>query len=115
VLSRLRKKWRGLKALPAGKRFQTVHEQQQGAPTWVKAVVIAGAVISFGIGVLLTVLPGPAFVFFGLAGALLAVESRWVARALDDGEVAARRKITRFRKWRAKRRAAKRRNAATRA
>jgi hypothetical protein len=115
VLSRLRKKWRGFEALPAGKRFQTIYEQQRGAPAWVKPVVIAGAVISFGIGVLLSVLPGPAFVFYGLAGALLAVESLWVARALDNGELAARRRITRFRKWRAKRRAARRPNADTRA
>jgi hypothetical protein len=65
--------------------------------------------------VLLTILPGPAFVFYGLTGALMAVESRWVARTLDHGELAARRRITRFRKWRMKRRAAGRRNSGTRA
>jgi hypothetical protein len=115
VLSRLRKRWRDFKALPAGKRFQAIYEQQQGSPAWVKPVVIAGAVICFVIGVLLSVLPGPAFVFYGLTGALLAVESRWVARTLDHGELAARKRITRFRNWREKRRTAHRRNADTRA
>jgi len=106
VLTKLRKKWRELKAYPPGKRFQTVHEQQKNAPAWVKPVVIAGAVVAFGIGVLLSILPGPAFVFYGLAGALLAIESAWVARQLDRGEVAARKLLARFRRWRSKRSAA---------
>jgi len=69
-------------------------------------VVILGAVISLGIAVLLSVLPGPAFVFYGLAAALLAIESLWVASALDRGELALRRRLTRFQSWRARRRRA---------
>lgn len=106
VLTKLKKKWRELKSYPPGKRFQTVHEQQKDAPAWVKPVVIAGAVVAFGIGVLLSIMPGPAFVFYGLAGALLATESAWVARQLDRGEVGARKLIARWKRWRSRRKAA---------
>jgi hypothetical protein len=86
LLSKLRSEWRAFKALPPGERFQTIHQQQARAPVWVKGLMVAGAVIALGIGVVLTVMPGPAIVFFGLAAALAAIESRWVARALDRGE-----------------------------
>ena len=98
MLAKLKKKWREVKALPPGKRFQTVHRRQSGAPAWVKPVVFAGALIAFAIGVLLTILPGPAVVFYALAGALAAIESAWVARRLDRGEVALRALVTRVRK-----------------
>jgi hypothetical protein len=114
VLSKLRGKWREFKAYPVGKRFQTVNERQADAPAWVKPVVIAGAVVSFAIGVLLSIMPGPAFVFYGLTGALLAIESAWVARKLDRGEVAARKLITRFKRWRSRRATASRRKLGTR-
>jgi hypothetical protein len=97
----LRKKWHDFKALPPGRRFQTVHEQQQSAPWWVKPAVIATAAGAFAIGILLTFIPGPAFVFYGLAGALAATESAWLARTLDRGELAARRLIARFQHRRA--------------
>ena len=97
MLAKLKRKLRELKALPPGKRFQTVHEQQKGGPAWVKPVVIAGAVIAFAIGVVLSILPGPAFVFYALAGALVAIESAWVARRLDRAEVKLRELVTRIR------------------
>lgn len=87
VLTKLKAKWRELKSYPIGKRFQTVHERQKGAPAWVRPAVIAGAVVAFGIGVLLSILPGPAFVFYGIAAALAAMESAWAARFLDRVEV----------------------------
>ena len=100
MVSKLRKRWREFKALPAGERFQSVHEQQSDAPPWVKVVVIAAAMVTFGIGVVLTFIPGPAIVFFGLAGALAASESAWVARRLDDAEVAGRKLIAKLRRRR---------------
>src|SRR5262245_16540094 len=93
MFTKLRKKWRDFKGLPAGRRFRMVHRQQADAPAWVKAVVIAGAVVALAVGILLTVLPGPAVVFYALSGALAAIESAWVARGLDRGEVAARHLI----------------------
>jgi hypothetical protein len=101
MLAKLKRKLRELKALPPGERFQTVNEQQSGGPAWVRPVVIAGAVIAFGIGILLSVLPGPAFVFYALAGALAAIESKWVARTLDRGELALRKLLAHWHRWRA--------------
>jgi hypothetical protein len=63
-------------------------------------VLIAGAGLSFAIGVVLAVIPGPAIVFFALAGALAAAVSAWVARVLDRAEVLGRRLISRFQHWR---------------
>jgi hypothetical protein len=96
----LRKRLREVKALPVGRRFQSVHERQADAPAWVKPLVLGGAVLAFGIGVVLSIIPGPAFVFFGLAGMLLAIESAWVAKKLDRAEVAIRELIARFRRHR---------------
>jgi hypothetical protein len=98
VFARLRKEWRTFKAYPVGERFQKVHRRQQGGPPWVKPVMLAGAFVSFAIGVLLTVLPGPAVLFFALTGALLAASSAWVARQLDHAEVALRKLLKRFRR-----------------
>jgi hypothetical protein len=98
--AKLKNRWRELKALPVGHRFQTVHRRQADAPAWVKPLVLGGAVLAFGIGIVLAVIPGPAFVFFGLAGALVAIESAWVAKKLDRAEVAARKLIARLRRRR---------------
>ena len=96
MLSKLRRKWHAFKALPAGERFQTIHQQRAHAPVWVKAIMIGGAVVAFGIGVVLTVMPGPAIVFFALAGALAAIESQRVALGLDRGEELVRGLIARW-------------------
>jgi hypothetical protein len=96
----LRKRLREVKALPVGRRFQSVHERQADAPAWVKPLVLGGAVLAFGIGVVLSIIPRPAFVVFGLAGMLLAIESAWVAKKLDRAEVAIRELIARFRRHR---------------
>lgn len=48
---------------------------------------IGVAVLAFGVGLVLAVMPGPAILFFLLSGSLLAGESRGVARLLDHAEV----------------------------
>jgi len=102
VLQKVRARWRQLTAFPPGKRFQKLHEQQRGAPAWVKPALIVAAVVLLAAGVVLLFIPGPAFVFLAFAGALLAVTSARVARALDRGEVGARRLGRRAkRRWRA--------------
>jgi hypothetical protein len=95
VVEKARARWRKFKALPVGKRFQKLHEQQKGAPAWVKPVLIAAAVLSLAAGIVLLFIPGPAFIFLGLAGALLAVCSARVARVLDRAEVGVRNLCTR--------------------
>lgn len=93
----LAKRWRAFRALPAGARFRRFHEQQKNAPGWVKPLLVVGAVVSLAVAVVLTIFPGPAFVFYGLAGALLATQSIHVARLLDRGELAARALVGRMR------------------
>lgn len=45
------------------------------------------ALVAVIVGIVLTFMPGPAVLFFALAGALLASESRWLAGALDLTEL----------------------------
>lgn len=76
-----------------GRRFQQRYERAQqleprgGIRRAINYVVAVGA---FSIGVVLVFIPGPAVVFFVLAGALLAPESRAVARVMDWAEVKVR-------------------------
>lgn len=112
MLSRLREEWQRFRAYPAGERFARVHEQQKGAPAWVRPAMLIGAVVSFAIGVPLAVLPGPAVLFFAISAGLLAAQSAWVARQLDRAEVALRRLLKRFRRRFGKRRKTLRKHGA---
>jgi hypothetical protein len=78
----------------AGRRFQdkfhAAHESRKDV-RWgsrlvrvLRLLVAAGAIV---IGLFLTVLPGPAILFFFIAGGLIASESKSVARLLDWSEV----------------------------
>lgn len=49
------------------------------------------ALVAAAVGVVLVFIPGPAIVFFFLAGALLAVDWLWMARTLDWTEVRLRK------------------------
>ena len=53
--------------------------------------MIVVALVSLAIGVVLSVIPGPAIPFFFLGGGLLATESRPVARFMDWCELIGRR------------------------
>lgn len=98
--SPLTAEWQRLKRAPPGKRFQAFNERQQRrARGPIKALYLGGALVSLAVGVVLVFIPGPAFVFFILAGALLAAQSRWVARRLDGLEVMGRKTTTRVRAW----------------
>lgn len=58
---------------------------------WHRIVTIAVAVVFLAVAAVLSVIPGPAFPFFILAGALLATQSKTVARWMDWLEVRARK------------------------
>ena len=58
-------------------------------------VLAAIAVVFLAIGIVLSVIPGPALPFFFLAGGLLASELRFVARFMDWSEV----RIRKFAAW----------------
>jgi len=60
--------------------------------------------VSLAIGVVLVFIPGPAILFFLIAGGLFAMQSLWVARALDWSELRIRAAISAIRKWRSRHR-----------
>ena len=104
MFAKIKEKWNELKQLPPGTRFEAFHEEQKHKSRWVKAAYLGGALVSFAIGVLLAFIPGPAVVFFALTGALLATQSRWVAKLLDRSELKARKLWDQFQAWRKRRR-----------
>ncbi|HMJ55346.1 MAG TPA: hypothetical protein VK540_24895 [Polyangiaceae bacterium] len=110
MLARLKDQWNAFKRLEPGKRFQTQyrrHRQSKAGKSPVRRVLYAVAgLLSVAVGVVLTFIPGPAVLFFLIAGALFAVQSLWVARALDGGELRARAAAKAIRKRLARHRAA---------
>ncbi len=88
---RFREYWRDIKRGRPGHRFQDRYVRAQRSGRKVHAgqriIFLIAALISIAIGGLLVVFPGPAIPFFFLGGALLASESRVIARAMDGAEV----------------------------
>jgi hypothetical protein len=97
--------WRDLKRSRPGRRFQERYERARRAEPHcglVKRVAtIAVASIAILLGVFFAVFPGPAIPFFFVGGALLATESRPLARGMDWIELRVRDFIELFKKrWR---------------
>ena len=93
MLPKVKKNLRTMKSDRPGHRFRNQHKRAaaDGASNgWERALFIGGAVVSFAIGVVLVVLPGPAFVFFIISGALLASQWRPVAVLMDHLELSLR-------------------------
>lgn len=102
---RLQAQWRGFKRSRPGQRFEDYHERQRRARqkgfSWGRPIRWVLSAVCLAIGVVLSIMPGPAFIFYGLAGALLASDSRPIARAMDWCEVKARRvALPLAKKWR---------------
>ena len=94
MLSRLKHRWSEFKRLEPGQRFQAEYrhhrESEAGKSLVHRALYLVLGVVALAIGVVLAFIPGPAIVFFLLAGALFAMQSFWVARALDWTELRVR-------------------------
>src|SRR5690242_10487401 len=87
VLRPLKRSLDELRHAPAGERFQRWHrKKERTARPWARPLYLVGAVVCLAIGVVLAVMPGPAVLFFALAGGLLAAQSATVARFLDATE-----------------------------
>jgi hypothetical protein len=93
--STLTSEWRMLRRGRPGERFQRRYEisrRTRNRTTIVgRFVRLTLAVVFLAIGVVLVFIPGPAILFFVLAGSLLATESRILAKTLDALEVRLRR------------------------
>ena len=91
ILDKLR---RALQRERTGRRFQDRFEagrEWRKDARWTRrarrVLRLLAALVAIVVGLFLTVLPGPAILFFLLAGGLLAAESLFVARFLDWCEV----------------------------
>lgn len=84
-------RWRQFKNSSPGTRFQKFHDEYRktkwGRAWWTRALIITVCLILFVVGVFFMFVPGPAVVFYAIAGALGATQSRWMARNLDWLEV----------------------------
>ena len=110
MLAELKDHWHAFKRLEPGKRFQThyrQHRQSEAGKSPVRRVLHAVAgVVALAVGVILTFIPGPAILFFLIAGGLFATQSLSVARALDWTELRLRAALRAIRKRVSKQRAA---------
>lgn len=105
MFDRLHTQWRQLKASRPGHRFRDRYERNRHSHDKLKlvwrVVRVALAAVLTAIGVLLVFIPGPAILFFALAGALLATDSLPLAKVLDWTEVRARQLGAKIRRhWR---------------
>lgn len=103
MLLALKQQWHGLQRSSPGHRFQnryaSARRQRGQVPLWQRALQLGLAAILAAAGVVFVFIPGPAILLFALAGAMLASESRAVARALDWTELRVRggwRRAARF-------------------
>jgi len=88
---KFREHFRLLKEAPPGERFQHYHRhKREGHPVKMILKIVAG-LICFMIAMVLTVTPGPAFVFYILGFALISAQSRTLAKWLDAAEVTIRK------------------------
>ena len=91
MLSRLKHRWVEFRRLEPGQRFRTAHrrhrESEAGKSLVHRVLYLGLGGVALAVGVVLAFIPGPAIVFFLLAGVLFATQSLWVARALDWTEL----------------------------
>jgi putative transmembrane protein PGPGW len=88
----LKSSWNDLASSPPGKRFQNRYEKkQQDGQSRGRVVKLVAAGLLLAIGIVLLVVPGPGSLVIVLGAALLAEESKRVARGLDEMEVKVRR------------------------
>ncbi|HWA07973.1 MAG TPA: hypothetical protein VG838_00760 [Opitutaceae bacterium] len=87
MLTAFRRSWRELRRGRPGHRFQdryaSAKRERKRTPAWRRIARFGLALVLFAAAVVFVFIPGPAILFFALSGALLATESRPIARALD--------------------------------
>jgi hypothetical protein len=97
--------WLDLKKGAPGERFVSVYDTHGSRHTgWTRALYLGVALISFLIGIVLAFIPGPAILFFAITAALLATQSRAVARKLDAAELKGREWLHKWHAWRERKR-----------
>ena len=94
VKGKLRKQWKAFKEAPPGQRFaehyRRSRRQREKGSAWAKPLRWGLALVCVVIGVVLMFIPGPAILFFGIAGLIVAGDSKAVASGLDWAELKGR-------------------------
>lgn len=93
MFRRLKRSLDQLKHDEPGRRFRNRYERtrRDGGPGfWGRVGLYAMSLLCIAIGIVLVFIPGPAVLFFFIAGGLLAAESRVIARWMDTLELLAR-------------------------
>lgn len=97
------RRWRNPCPGKPGHRFRARYERnrkREGSSRWLPRLLrLLLALLCLVVAVVLTFIPGPAIVFFLLAGALIATDSRRMADVLDRSEVRLRRLAGVARRW----------------
>ena len=93
---RLRHYWHEFSTAAPGQRFRERYarrerERRAGGSQWSRALLIGIALLCILIALPLMILPGPAVLFYALAGFLVAGESAWMAALFDRTELLLRR------------------------
>ena len=87
----LQRLWHDVQSGPPGRRFQDWYERSHTAKNrggWIgRGLKIFAGILAIAVGLIEIVFPGPAIVFIAIGGALLATESRVIAKAMDWSEV----------------------------
>ncbi len=100
-MKRLREFWREFRNAEPGSRFRDRYRRRaelraRGERLVGRPITILLAIICCIIAVPLMLTPGPAVLFWGLAGFLISGESAWLARSLDWMELRIRE---RWKRW----------------
>lgn len=104
-MRRLKQFWREFRDAEPGSRFRDRYrrrrdQRQRGETQLSRPIIVALALLCCLVAIPLMLTPGPAILFWGLAGFLIAGEYAWAARMLDWTELKGREW---WRDWRRRR------------
>jgi Putative transmembrane protein (PGPGW) len=97
MFHKLKQSWQDLQQGEPGRRFQDRWRGKRQGGAGRKVLVIGLGALVFAAGVFFLPAPGPGTVFLVLGAALMAEQSRWIARALDRAELLLRAALRRLR------------------
>ena len=90
MLARLQTKWRLFERAEPGTRFEKLREARSDSKAARAVATVLGILLLAG-GVVLLFVPGPGILLIAFGGGLLAQQSRWLAKRLDELELLLRR------------------------
>lgn len=96
-MSALADEWHQFRADTPGERFSHHYDRARQSSKAARIARLAIGVLLIAIGIALLFLPGPGLLVALFGAALLSAQSKWLAHALDRGEVWARRTWRRIR------------------